>query len=415
MPNIPRDTGLDSTWAFLRDPYRFISTRSKFHQSPVFQTRLMLQKTLCLTGAEAARLICDPDRFVRQNAAPKRLQKTLFGQDGVQGLDGDAHRHRKALFMGVLTPANVQELAELSEVRWREYARTWRPGESIVLYEIAREILCRTVCDWAGAPIAERDVQQWTQDLAALYEHAGAIGLQHWQARKARRRLEQWAAELVESTRAAPPTPEQSPLERIAHYKDQHGQPLDLHTASVELLNLLRPTVAVSVFITFAALALHKHPFCLRNLQSGDERDIGCFVQEVRRFYPFFPAISARVKEDFLWEGFAFGRGTLVLLDLYGTNHDSQLWEEADRFKPERFRSNSPSPYCFIPQGPGDPHVNHRCPGEGVAVALMSVAVRFLARSLQYEVPEQDLSITWDRLPALPRSHFVMRNARITM
>ena len=54
-------------------------------------------------------------------------------------------------------------------------------------------------------------------------------------------------------------------------------------------------------------------------------------------------------------------------------------------------------------------------PGEGVAVALMSVAVRFLARSLQYEVPEQDLSITWDRLPALPRSHFVMRNARITM
>jgi len=255
MPNIPRDTGLDSTWAFLRDPYRFISTRSKFHQSPVFQTRLILQKTLCLTGAEAARLICDPDRFVRQNAAPKRLQKTLFGQDGDQGLDGDAHRHRKALFMGVLTPANVQELAELSEVRWREYARTWRPGESIVLYEIAREILCRTVCDWAGAPIAERDVQQWTQDLAALYEHAGAIGLQHWQARKARRRLEQWAAELVESTRAAPPTPEQSPLERIAHYKDQHGQPLDLHTASVELLNLLRPTVAVSVFITFAALA----------------------------------------------------------------------------------------------------------------------------------------------------------------
>jgi hypothetical protein len=75
MPNIPRDTGLDSTWAFLRDPYRFISTRSKFHQSPVFQTRLILQKTLCLTGAEAARLICDPDRFVRQNAAPKRLQK----------------------------------------------------------------------------------------------------------------------------------------------------------------------------------------------------------------------------------------------------------------------------------------------------------------------------------------------------
>src|SRR3546814_14138128 len=123
--------------------------------------------------------------------------------------------------MGVLTPANVQELAELSEVRWREYARTWRPGESIVLYEIAREILCRTVCDWAGAPIAECDDQQWTQDLAALYEHAGAIGLQHWQARKARRRLEQWTPQLVEPTHAAPPTPTQSPQETHAPSKPQ--------------------------------------------------------------------------------------------------------------------------------------------------------------------------------------------------
>jgi len=343
----------------------------------------MLQKTLCLTGAEAARLICDPDRFVRQGAAPKRLQKTLFGQGGVQGLDGDAHRHRKALFIGILAPESVKTLAELSEVRWKEYAQSLRLCESIVLYDIAREVLCRTVCEWAGAPLAERDVHQWTQDIAALYEHAGAIGLQHWQARRARRRLEQWAAQLIESTRAAPLTPEQSPLERIAHYQDQHGQPLDLHTASVELLNLLRPTVAVSVFITFAALALHKHPGCLKNLQSGDENYVSCFVQEVRRFYPFFPAVSARVREDFLWEGYAFHRGTPVLLDLYGTNHDSHLWENADDFKPERFRSGSPSPYCFIPQGPGDPHVNHRCPGEGVAVALMSVAARFLARTLQ--------------------------------
>ena len=32
-----------------------------------------------------------------------------------------------------------------------------------------------------------------------------------------------------------------------------------------------------------------------------DDRDFEAFVQEVRRFYPFFPFNGAKVKEDFVW------------------------------------------------------------------------------------------------------------------
>lgn len=42
----------------------------------------------------------------------------------------------------------------------------------------------------------------------------------------------------------------------------------------------------------------------------------------------------------------------------------------------------------------------------------MKGALDVLARRITYEVPEQDLRIAFSRLPALPRSHFVIRGVR---
>ncbi|MFB8829890.1 hypothetical protein ACE0DR_12480 [Azotobacter sp. CWF10] len=124
MHRIPRDKGLDSTLALLHAPYRFIARRCRLHGSDLFETRLLLQKTLCISGAEAARLFCEPERFVRQGAMPRRLQKSLFGVGGVQGLDGDAHLHRKRIFVAqLMDPARVAQLVEAVHSEWRTCAR----------------------------------------------------------------------------------------------------------------------------------------------------------------------------------------------------------------------------------------------------------------------------------------------------
>jgi fatty-acid peroxygenase len=47
-------------------------------------------------------------------------------------------------------------------------------------------------------------------------------------------------------------------------------------------------------------------------------------------------------------------------------------------------------------------------------IAQMSHAATFLTREQRYDVPGQDLSIALSRLPALPKSGFVMRNVRAT-
>lgn len=82
-------------------------------------------------------------------------------------------------------------------------------------------------------------------------------------------------------------------------------------------------------------------------------------------------------------------------------------------FRPERFRAWDEDSFNFIPQGGGDHYLGHRCPGEWIVLAIMKVAAHLLVNAMRYDVPDQDLSIDFARLPALPKSGFVMRNVHI--
>lgn len=322
MPSIPRDRSFDSTLALVADPYRFIAKRCLGLGSDLFETRLLLRRTVCLTGRTAAELFCDPTRFSRADATPRRLRKTLFGEDGVQGLDGEAHRRRKQMFIALMSAPRVAELAAMTTALWRDRVQTWGARERIVLYDEARDLLTRAVCAWSCVPLPERDVTLRTGQLTSMFADAGAVGLRHWHARRARRLAERWIEGVIGDVRAGRHTPPAaSALRMIAAYREAGGEPLPPRVAAVELLNVLRPTVAVSVYIVFAAHALHEHPECAEKLAAQSDY-APLFVQEVRRFYPFFPAVMARVRNAFEWRGYRFERGARAMLDLYGTNHD---------------------------------------------------------------------------------------------
>lgn len=414
MPPIPRDRSFDGTLALLRDPYGFIAKRSRRYGADLFETRLLLRPTICMTGPAAAELFYDEERFMRRGAAPARMQKTLFGQGGVQGLDGEAHRRRKQLFLSLMTPERIDQLAELTGEWWGAYARHWTAMDRVVLYDEMREILTRAVCAWSGVPLAEREVAPRTRQLTALFAGAGAVGPKHWWARLARKRADRWAEGIIEAIRAGTlNAPEQSAAHAIAWRRNLHGELLPSRTGAVELLNVLRPTVAVAVYIAFVAHALHAFPACREQLQAGEDEYAVWFVQEVRRYYPFFPAVVARVRHDFEWNGYPFPRGRRTMLDLYGANHDARTWDAPAEFRPERFRDWDGSPFNFVPQGGGDFERDHRCPGEWISIALMKAAARFLTSNIAYTVPAQDLRIDRGRLPALPRSRFIISNVRI--
>ncbi len=431
--SIPRLKSPDSTLAFLRDGYDFIGCRADRLGTDVFRTRLLLRPVICMRGPEAARLFYDRGRFQRHGATPDRFKATLFGRGGVQGLDGEAHEARKAMFMALMTPPGIQDLAERYVAAWRVALEAWTAGAGIVLFPEVERLLCRAVCDWAGVPLPAGQLDRRTRELSAMIDGAGGVGPRHWRGRIARRHAESWLSDLVRRVRGGElEVPEGSPLHLVAFHRDPGQGLLAVRVAAVEVLNLLRPVVAIARYVAFIAHALATHPSEAERIRQGDGEDgeggeggagpggkrpsagdgLEAFVQEVRRLYPFFPMVAAKTTEAFDWQGHHFPAGRRVLLDLYGTDHDARAWPEPDAFRPERFREREPSEFDLIPQGGGDHYRNHRCAGEWITIRLMKESLRLLARGMTYRVPEQDLGIDRSRIPAIPASRMVLADIR---
>lgn len=405
---------MESTPGILFTGYPYFLKKFREQDSDIYETRVLFKKAIAMKGEEAAEIFYDLSKFKREGAAPKRLQKTLFGQGGVQGLDDEEHRRRKGLFMSFMNPDSVNRLERHFNRHWLEALDSWKKRRKINLFEESEKILCRAAHDWTGVPLPEDEVELRTSQLSDLIESSGGVGPRHWKGRRSRKKLEEWLKKQVEEIRnGESEVAEDSIFRAFSLHRDTEGNLLKKKVVAVEILNLLRPIVAIARYIVFSALALHEYPEYHKKLSESDGDLYRPFVQEVRRFYPFFPFVAAKVRKSFEWRDVEFPKGRLVLLDLYGTNHDRSIWRNAGDFLPERFLNWNGSPFSFIPQGGGDFEHNHRCAGEWITIQLTRSALVFLIEKMDYRVPKQDLSIDLSRIPAIPKSRFIMKKVRV--
>lgn len=403
----------DSTFAFLREGYPFASSRFDALGADVFRTRLALRPVTFVRGQEAAAMFYGGDRFTRQGAMPATIQHLLQDKGSVQALDSAAHRHRKQAFMSLMGADAMERIAEIFQQEWHGACDRLHGEDRVVLRDLSRVVLTRTALRWAGIPLHEADLPRLTTELSLMFTQVARFGPANWYAQWRRRGTERWASDLVRRVRSGQLTPDPgTALAVFSDHRDESGNQLSQELAAVELLNILRPVVAVSLFIEFAAVALVEHPRWRHAFRAGEESDLEPFVQEVRRHYPFFPAVPGRAREPFDWHGHRFGTGDWVILDLYGTCHDPRLWEDPEAFRPERFRGWSwqEDPHTLIAQGAGGHEQDHRCPGEWSTVELLKQSVRLLSTG-DLRVPAQDLSVPLDRFPTGPRSGVILEPA----
>jgi fatty-acid peroxygenase len=425
---IPTLRAPDSTLAFLRHGYTFVSRTCDRLGTDGFATRLVGRPVVCLRGADAARFFYSADAFTRAGAIPASVAHLLQDDGSVQSLNGPEHRHRKALFRQVLPTGpdgpmhgalTDDALSAAFEARWHRAVHGWQRAGSVVLHRELPGVLTRAALDWVGTTVTEPRAARLSGQLAAMVERAGSFGPTNWIARARRRDAERWATQLIREVRQGRPGPsgaavvsDASPVAAVAGYRDPEGRALPPEIAAVELINLLRPVVAVWLFMVFAAHALVRYPQWRERFAGGDEESLPAFVDEVRRFYPFFPAIAGFAGDGRDWQGHRFAAGDWVMLDLYGTNHDPRSFDEPLAFRPERFAGAVELPEALVPQGAGDPATGHRCPGEQATRSLMAQAVRLLTRSVRYRVPSQDLHIDLRRMPARPADGMVIADVR---
>ncbi len=400
----------DQSLALLREGYGFISSRCDRLDSDIFTTRLMLSPVTCVRGAAAAEMFYGADRFTRVGAMPPTVLRLLQDKGSVQQLDDSAHRHRKAMFVSLLmSKAAEAALLDIFRAEWREAVNSWSTRGSIVLFDEAGLVLTRTICRWAGVPLYAKSDTSLAAELASMVENSGRVSPAVLAALLRRRKSERFIERLVQDLREGHgDVSPSSPFAMVANYRDEDGMLLDPRVAAVEILNILRPTVAIARYIVFAALALHDHPAWRPALRGAPDERYECFAEEVRRLYPFFPMIGGKVRAPFAWDGHSFCAGDWVLLDLHGTDHDERRFCQPDSFDPHRDISWRDQGYDFVPHGGGPVRESHRCPGEQFTVAVLREATRLMVEEMAYEVPEQDLSIDLRVMPAKPASGMIL-------
>lgn len=398
-------TARDETLAFAREGYLFGTRRFERAGADLVRTRLAGIPLTLLRGSEGARFFYEGGRFTRRAAMPKSVQHLLQDEGSVQSLEGGPHERRKDLFLDLLTGPGADDLVTRFRGELLIAARTSAGGE-VRLIDLFSLSLVRAVGSWAGLPARATDELERTGVLQRMVAAAGSIGPSNWMARAQRRRAERLLREVVAAERADPSAAPGSALAVVAAHREP-GE-LSPEVAAVELLNLLRPTVAVAWYLTFAALALHRRPQWRERLATAPDEERRWFANEVRRFYPFFPVVAGRASRDLAFRDQPIAAGSLVALDLYATNHHPALWEAPGRFDPLRFAGRTVEPNTLIPQGGGRYREDHRCPGEPVTVALLDQGVAALVGPLSYTVPEQDLRVSLRRFPTLPQDGLVV-------
>lgn len=396
---IPRLRDPDATLRFLRDGYLFGARGFRDVGGDAFRTRLLGRDVIVARGVDATRFFAEQGRFTRRGAMPRSARHLLQDDGSVQLLDGDAHAERKGVFLDLVAAEHQRAaLADRYRQSWGRLARE-HAGTSVSAIDVAALALTEAALDLLGIPEGAERTRELSDELSSMVDGAGRFGAPNWAARARRLGTESWARDRVERARTGPD--DGRGIQRIVRHRDGDAL-LPPEIAAVELLNVLRPIVAVSLFVGFAALALHAHPAWRDRIAAREPGVARAVAQEIRRRYPFFPVIGGRSTRPLEWRDAALPAGQWMLLDLYGTDHDPALWPDPDRFDPQRFLADAVAGHRIVAQGAGDLAADHRCPGEPATVDLLVAALEELADGPAYSVPDQDLRISLRRMPARP-------------
>jgi fatty-acid peroxygenase len=390
---------LDQTLAVALKGYAWLPDLRRRAGGGPAQTRVLGRPAVGICGPAAARFFYGAGNLERHTALPGLVVQTLFGRGAVHTLDGAAHRRRKSLLTSLLMEDGIDRLAAMAGEEFDVASARWRGGPPVRLFDETAVVIARAVSRWTGVPLEDREVTALARDCVAMVDGFATVGPRSARALLARRSQERRLSKIISAVRAKPRST--SPLSVVAHHSDEDAL-LDARTAAVELLNILRPTIAVAWFVAFAAHAMDMWPRHQARIRAGDDAFTEAFTHEVRRFYPFAPFLGGRAIRDLFFQGEPIPAGTLVLLDVYGQNHDPEVWLDPYRFDPGRFMGREIGEFDLIPQGGGDPRTGHRCPGEKITVAMLGTLIRRLA-GLDHYLPPQNTGIDLSRIPALPR------------
>ena len=383
--------------------------------APVAKAEAFTKKLYVIYGSDAAQKFYDPKNFKREGAMPDLVIKTLFGEDGVQTLDGEEHHHRKNIFMDLMAPDRMDDYHKILDEKMT--AALEAEQGTFEFFSLTRRVLFETVTEWSGINLdhlSDEEIDDLSKYQISMISGTFTSTVDHLKGVEDRKRSERWARKLIQSAREHPvPGKENVALYAFAEATDLDGELLPLDVAAVELLNIIRPTLALTVWAALMGHALFSRSDIYDQLKDNFDELQDSFIHEMRRYYPFFPAVPGISLQDVEIDGYLIPEGSWVALDLYGTNHDARTIDQPEEFKVDRYKGDTErisyeEEYEMIAQGGGEFRSMHRCAGEWITLHTLRVLSDHLVNKYEFSVPEQDFEIPMNQFPTYPNSKVLL-------
>lgn len=116
-----------------------------------------------------------------------------------------------------------------------------------------------------------------------------------------------------------------------------------------------------------------------------------CVVNETMRLYPPIPLLLPHFStEDCIVGGYDVPKHTMLFVNAWAIHRDPKVWEEPDKFKPERFESTEGETerlnYKLVPFGMG----RRACPGADMGLRAVSLALGALIQCFDWQIGEEE-------------------------
>ncbi|KAK4342519.1 hypothetical protein RND71_038335 [Anisodus tanguticus] len=177
---------------------------------------------------------------------------------------------------------------------------------------------------------------------------------------------------------------------------------------SIMLVVFVAGTETSSSTIQWVMRLLLAHPETLHKLRADIDSKVGnkrlmnesdlsklpylrCVINETMRLYPPVPLLLPHYStEDCTVGGYNVPKHTMLLVNAWAVHRHPKVWEEPDKFKPERFEATEGETerfnYKLVPFGMG----RRACPGADMGLRAVSLALGALIQCFDWQIEEDE-------------------------
>jgi cytochrome P450 len=344
-------------------------------------------------------LTADPDVL----HAEARLATPLVGDHSLLIAQGKDHATKRKLLKPLFQGERVERHAEVIATIAEKELAGWPTGEPMPLLPRLQAITLGVI---TSATFGETGAERHDQLRSAVHNllDFGSSAwrmtkhqfryMRGWQPSPDFRRRREVVNELVyEEISRAREDPDldqrDDMLAMLLRIEYEDGRPFSDEEVRDQVVTLLmQGHTSTANGLAWALERVLRHPDIHDRLRSDPSNDdyYDAVVSETLRLRPPLPFVMRYVNEPYELAEWELDHGKMIAANLYILQRREDLFDDPDRFRPERFIDRQPDKFAWIPFGGG---TVRGCIGRSLATVEMKVVLQTLMRQAHLEPADQ--------------------------